>query len=201
MKRIIFIILVMLLYCTSCFAHKAIGYKPERTMAVMDKIEAYFQTHYNLSLKNAVTIYVTKTHDEYVNVLKRNNVQNLKQIASGSYAVASANHNILIDGSPLGDKHFEFILAQEIVHKYQMENSEHPDTFFKDADYVLMEGHADIIASDISGYWINSRDHGIGYKHLKNRNDFFNEVKRNSEYVLEEIRYHAKKVPFETTIK
>ena len=176
---------------SSTEAHKAIGKNPAITMENIKLIENYFQSNYDLKLKNEVTVYVTKTEKEYKDVLMRCNVPNAKEIARNSYAVTSKNNTILINGEPLSKKHFLFVLAHEMVHRYQFENLENPHD-----DYVLLEGHADIIAEKISKYNIISRDHGIDYNELKTRNQFFNNYKNNKEMKLEQIRFYAEKIPF-----
>jgi len=183
--------LLLLILPVTCFAHNAIGYKPERTMKNLQEIEKYFYDNYALKLKNDVTVYVTKSHKEYRDILIRCNVQNAKHIAETSYAVTSKTNTILIDGSMLSDKHFYFILAHEMVHRYQFENLPDPH-----ADYVLLEGHADVIAEKISNYDINITDHRIAHESLKTRKQFFQACKNNPEEILEQIRYYASKTPF-----
>lgn len=176
---------------SSTEAHKAIGKDPAITMENIKLIENYFKTHYNLTLKNEITVYVTKTEKEYKDVLVRCNVPNAKEIAHNSYAVTSKNNTILINGSVLSKKHFLFILAHEMVHRYQFENLTNPHD-----DYVLLEGHADIIAEKISNYYIIARDYRIPYDELKTRDGFFKHNRQNKQQTLEQIRYYAEKVPF-----
>lgn len=172
-------------------AHKAIGKDPTITMENIKLIENYFQSNYDLKLKNEVTIYVTKTEKEYKDILIHCNVPNAKEIARNSYAVTSKNNTILINGSVLSKKHFLFILAHEMVHRYQFENLENPHD-----DYVLLEGHADIIAEKISNYYIIARDYRIPYNELKTRDGFFKHNRQNKQETLEQIRYYAEKIPF-----
>ena len=181
------VVFMLMLITTTCFAHKAIGYKTERTMQDIQKIEDYFLNKYNLSLKNNVTVYVTKSHKEYIDTLVRCKVQNAKEIARTSYAVTSKTNTILIDGSMLSDKHFFFILAHEMVHRYQFENIENPH-----ADYVMLEGLADNIASKISGYYIDICDHRIPYEDLKSREQFFKSCNNRRNDTIEQIRYYTK---------
>ena len=188
MKLIITLLLILVPF--NCYAHKAIGLKPERTMKYMEQIEAYFKTEYNLELKNKVTVYVTKTNKEYQTILEKCNVPNAKQIAATTHAVTSKTNTILIDDSALSDKHFYFILAHEMVHRYQFENN--PNIH---EDYVLLEGQADNIASKISGYYIETRNHNIPYEKLKSREGFFKACKNNRTETIEQIRYYTEGLP------
>lgn len=191
MKRLILLLTVFLFVSFTCQAHKAIGYKPERTMEGIQKTEQYFRDNYNLSLKNDVIVYVTKSYKEYQSVLEKFNVPNAKELTRNSYAVTSGTNGILINGSGLSDRHFLFILAHELVHKYQFENYPNPH-----ADYVLLEGKADIIAEEISKYDIPVSNHNIPYEELKTREGFFKNSKNRPNDTLEQIRYYAKKIPF-----
>lgn len=189
----IFPLLITFLFCITsfCEAHTSIGYKPERTDNCIRQVEAYFRDNYHLSLKNDITVYVTKSFKEYQSVLERCNVPNAKELTRNSYAVTSKNNTILINGSGLSDKHFFFILAHEMVHRYQFENYNDPH-----GDYVLLEGLADNIASKISGYYIETQDHDIPYEELKSREQFFTSCKNRRNDTLEQIRYYTKDLSF-----
>ena len=189
MKKTLLVLFFTLVVMFPCSAHKAVGYKPDRTMDCMAKIESYFKDKYNLTLEQEVIVYVTETYGEYKRVLERFHIPS--NISKSSYAVSSRANGILIDGSELSDKHFFFVLAHELVHKYQMEHQQNP---FK--DYVKMEGEADIIASKISSYHIIVRDHGIRYKDLNTRDKFFFNCKIRINETLEQIRYYAQNMPF-----
>lgn len=189
----ILITLLIVLIPITCNAHKAIGYNTKRTMQYIQQTENYFKEKYNLTLQNEITVYVTKTNKEYRTILEHCNVPNAKELARTSYAVTSKTNTILIDGSSLSDKHFAFILAHEMVHRYQFENIPNIHD-----DYVLLEGQADNIASRITGYYIETEDHGIPYNKLKSRENFFNSCKHKRNETLEQIRYYTKDKPFTT---
>lgn len=190
-------VLTTFLLCIAslCEAHTSIGYKPERTSEYIHQIEAYFQSNYNISLQNDITVYVTKNFKEYQSVLERCNIPNAKELTRSSYAVTSGKNSILINGFGLSDKHFFFILAHEMVHRYQFENYDNPHD-----DYVLLEGLADNIASRISGYHIGCSNHGIPYNELKSRKQFFASCKNRSNETLEQVRYYTEHTPFKTKL-
>ena len=170
-----------------CSAHNAIGHKPERTTEYIGKIEEHFRNEHGLELKEQVTVYVTKTFREYRDTLVRCGIPDAKKIAENSYAVTSKTNTILVDGSSLSDRHFFFILAHEMVHRYQFENLDDPH-----GDYVKLEGRADIIASRISGYDIEICDHGIPYDKIRTREGFFSSCRNSRNDTVEQVRYYCR---------
>ena len=188
MKYLILLLLILLPH--QVFAHDVLGYKPERTLQTIEKVTNYFQKKHNLTLQKNIVVYVTKTHKQYKQVLEKF-TPNAKQLSSSSYAVSDKNGHILIDGNGLSDKHFSFILAHEITHCYQFENLSDPHS-----DYVQLEGQADILASRISDYYMDIQNHGIPYKKLRSREDFFRACQTNREKTIQQIRYYAQNVPF-----
>lgn len=186
--RTFLLVVMMLVFTLPSYAHKAIGKDPDFTMDCVRQVESYFQDRYGLTLQNELIIYVTKTEKEYKDVLIRCGVNDAARLARTSYAVTSKNNGILINGAVLSKKHFFFILAHEMVHKYQLELN--PNAY---DDYVLLEGHADLIAEEISGYPVRTYNHGISYNDMKTREGF---LKHNSEDGLEQVRYYASQIPF-----
>ena len=192
MKKIIYIIFALLVLTSAlCEAHISLGYKPERTTDGIQKVASYFKDNYNLTLNTPVVVYVTKNTGEYKRILEKFNVPNAKHLAYSTHAVTSSNNGILINNSGLSDKHFLFILAHELIHRYQFENYKDPHS-----DYVLLEGLADNIASKISKYYIEIEDHRIPYDELKSREQFFKSTKNHPNETLEQIRYYTKDIPF-----
>ena len=190
MKKLFLCLLLLFIIPMSCQAHSAIGYRPERTTACMDAISDYFQNKYNLTLKENVIVYVTKTTQEYIDVLRKFNYPNPKFLGETTHAITSEGNGILINGEAMHDRHFYFILAHEMVHKYQQEKF--PDLY---DNYGMMEGEADLIAKDISLYDVTVADHGIPYETLKTRDGFMKEKLLHNNDVLEQARFYAQQTP------
>lgn len=195
MLKIFTIIVSLIVFSSSVFAHEIYGYKPERTKAVLGKVEAFYENEYGLVLDFPVKIYVTKTFGEYTNFLQEKGVTNAKDFARSAYAVTSKNHGIVVDSSALSDAHFAFILAHELTHQYQFRYNKN----FNE-DYVLLEGHADLMANKITKYPIRIKDHGIRYEEVKAREKFLKECHINRDEAVEQVRYYAQYIKFETTL-
>ena len=189
MKKLICLVMLLLVLPFSCQAHDVMGYMPERTKAFTKAVERYFWDNYNLKLKNKVKIIVTENSEQYEHIVRILNFNKAKIISYDAAAVTDGER-ILINGDQLMDRHFWFILAHELVHKYQIEN-------WKDvtSDYVMLEGLADVIASDISMYEIDIKDHGIPYEDLKSERGYFENLSKDTNDTLEQIRYYAKHSP------
>ena len=189
MKKLICLVMLLLVIPFSCQAHEIMGYMPERTKAFTKAIEHYMKDKYGLKLKGKLEIIVTKKTSQYENIIKILNFSKANALASDSVGITDGK-TILINGDCLMDRHFYFTLAHEMVHKYQKEN-------WKDlkSDYVMLEGLADVIAADISGYIIDIADHGIPYEDLKTEKGYMDNVSKDINNTLEQVRYYAKQNP------
>ena len=54
---------------------------------------------------------------------------------------------------------------------------------------------ADVIAEEISMYEIDIKDHGIPYEDLKSERGYFENLSKDTNSTLEQIRYYAKQNP------
>ena len=189
MKKLICLVMLLLVIPFSCQAHEIMGYMPERTKAFTKAIEHYMKDKYGLKLKGKLEIIVTKKTSQYENIIKILNFSKANALAFDSVGITDGK-TILINGDCLIDRHFYFTLAHEMVHKYQKEN-------WKDlkSDYVMLEGLADVIAADISGYIIDFADHGIPYEDLKTEKGYMDNVSKDINNTLEQVRYYAKQNP------
>ena len=189
MKKLICLVMLLLVIPFSCQAHEIMGYMPERTKAFTKAIEHYMKDKYGLKLKGKLEIIVTKKTSQYENIIKILNFSKANVLAFDSVGITDGK-TILINGDCLMDRHFYFTLAHEMVHKYQKEN-------WKDlkSDYVMLEGLADVIAADISGYIIDFADHGIPYEDLKTEKGYMDNVSKDINNTLEQVRYYAKQNP------
>ena len=189
MKKLICLVMLLLVIPFSCQAHEIMGYMPERTKAFTKAIEHYMKDKYGLKLKGKLEIIVTKKTSQYENIIKILNFSKANALAFDSVGITDGK-TILINGDCLMDRHFYFTLAHEMVHKYQKEN-------WKDlkSDYVMLEGLADVIAADISGYIIDIADHGIPYEDLKTEKGYMDNVSKDINNTLEQVRYYAKQNP------
>ena len=189
MKKLICLVMLLLVIPFSCQAHEIMGYMPERTKAFTKAIEHYMKDKYSLKLKGKLEIIVTKKTSQYENIIKILNFSKANALAFDSVGITDGK-TILINGDCLMDRHFYFTLAHEMVHKYQKEN-------WKDlkSDYVMLEGLADVIAADISGYIIDFADHGIPYEDLKTEKGYMDNVSKDINNTLEQVRYYAKQNP------
>ena len=188
MKKLICLLMLLLIPMT-CQAHEIMGYMPERTKAFTKAVEHYMKDKYGLKLKSKLEIIVTKKTSQYENIIKILNFSKADILAYDTIAVTDGK-TILINGDCLMDRHFYFTLAHEMVHKYQKEN-------WKDlkSDYVMLEGLADVIAADISGYIIDIADHGIPYEDLKTEKGYMDNVSKDINNTLEQVRYYDKQNP------
>ena len=189
MKKLICLVMLLLVIPFSCQAHEIMGYMPERTKAFTKAIEHYMKDKYGLKLKGKLEIIVTKKTSQYENIIKILNFSKANALAFDSVGITDGK-TILINGDCLMDRHFYFTLAHEMVHKYQKDN-------WKDlkSDYVMLEGLADVIAADISGYIIDFADHGIPYEDLKSERGYFENLSKDVNNTLEQVRYYAKQNP------
>lgn len=189
MKKLICLVMLLLVIPFSCQAHEIMGCMPERTKAYMKGVEKYFKNNYNLKLMNKIKVIVTYNTEQYKDIIKILNMHKAKILAYDTAAVTDGNR-IVINGEHLTDRRFYFVLAHEMVHKYQLEK-------WKDvkSDYVMLEGLADVIAQDISMYEIDIKDHGIPYEELKSEEGYRNGLSKDINNTLEQVRYYAKQSP------
>ena len=187
MKKIICLIMLLLVIPFTCQAHEIMGYMPNRTKAFTKAIEKYYKDKYGLKLHTKLEIIVTEKTSQYENILK---ILNLYDYLTYDTFAVTENNTILINGDHLMDRHFYSVLAHEMTHKYQEE-------YWDDlkGDYIMLEGLADIIANDISGYIVDIEDHGIPYEDLKTEKGYKEHVGKDSCKTAEQVRYYAKQSP------
>ena len=170
------------------------GYKLEETAMLTEKVIAYFQKEYGLSLKKDISIYVAKDTKEYKKKLKFYEYNEIGAYKN-TYALAFENsliNSIYINYEACGER-FLFTLAHELTHVYQY--LYYPEKV-QNEDYMILEGKADMIASKITGYPIKVFDHGIPYENIKSKeNRAKTMTKQGVETVKEQERFYANQTP------
>ena len=190
MKKTLLCLLMMVLIPFTCQAHEAKGFNPERTLAYLDIITKHFKDKYNVELKNDVFVYVANNITEYKAVLMFSGFFGGNGFGEESFAMSSEKNRIIINNEKLDDKHFFFVLAHEMTHRYQLENLKSLDETKNNLG--ILEGKADIVANEISSYDIIIKDHGIPYNKLKHVDDYWDMHHKNPEMVDEQLRFYAK---------
>lgn len=190
MKKIICMVMMLLVIPFVCQAHYVYGYNPQRTNEAIKMVEDYFKKNYNLVLKKKLTFYVTTNTRQYRAYLQMGNMPNADELAEATQAMTSGSDAIIINSEMMPNDLFRFVLAHEMVHQYQLENYSDPYS-----DMVMMEGKADLIASEISKYKIEDVDFGIPYEALKTKDGYEKEALKNPKGVLRQVRFYAKQIP------
>ena len=187
MKKLICLVMLLLVIPFTCQAHEILGYMPNRTKAFAKGIERYYKDKYGLKLHTKLEIIVAEKTSQYENILR---ILNLSDCFPYDTLAVTEKNIILINGDCLMDRHFYFVLAHEMTHKYQEE-------YWDDmkGDYVMLEGLADIIANDISGYIIDIEDSGIPYEDLKSMKGFRASLKKDVNKTVAQMRYYAQQSP------
>lgn len=156
MKRVIqMLILLIAMYLPSIvWSHQVVGNDRYDTPGKIAEIEKYFKERYNLELDRHVVVILEPSTKAYSRRLQSLKVKDYESIAYRSQALTSKENVIVIDCSGLSDRSYMFFLAHELVHQYQFQLLKEKTT----EDMVAVEGLADIIASDISGYPIEIKN-------------------------------------------
>ena len=183
-----YIFLILLLICNISQAHKVIGGNENRTLQDIKIIENYYHHYDGIVLNRELVILNVFGSKRFKEELEKNNVVNAKLIAKRAQAVTSRNNLIIINTAGLSDTEYLFYLAHEITHQYQYQllgNS------FTD-DMVYLEGSADIMASKISGQYIEIVDKKIPYDSIKDYHSFIN-YKHSPDHVYQ-ARYYMRNI-------
>ena len=183
-----YIFLILLLICNISQAHKVIGGNENRTLQDIKIIENYYHHYDGIVLNRELIILNVFGSKRFKEELEKNNVVNAKLIAKRAQAVTSRNNLIIINTAGLSDTEYLFYLAHEITHQYQYQllgNS------FTD-DMVYLEGSADIMASKISGQYIEIVDKKIPYDNIKDYHSFMN-YKHSPDHIYQ-ARYYMRNI-------
>lgn len=183
-----YIFLILLLICNISQAHKVIGGNENRTLQDIKIIENYYHHYDGIVLNRELIILNVFGSKRFKEELEKNKIVNAKLIAKRAQAVTSKNNLIIINTAGLSDTEYLFYLAHEITHQYQYQllgNS------FTD-DMVYLEGSADIMASKISGQYIEIVDKKIPYDSIKDYHSFIN-YKHSPDHVYQ-ARYYMRNI-------
>ena len=183
-----YIFLILLLICNISQAHKVIGGNENRTLQDIKIIENYYHHYDGIVLNRELVILNVFGSKRFQEELEKNNIVNAKLIAKRAQAVTSRNNLIIINTAGLSDTEYLFYLAHEITHQYQYQllgNS------FTD-DMVYLEGSADIMASRISGQYIEIVDKKIPYDSIKDYHSFIN-YKHSPDHIYQ-ARYYMRNI-------
>ena len=183
-----YIFLILLLICNISQAHKVIGGNENRTLQDIKIIENYYHHYDGIVLNRELVILNVFGSKRFQEELEKNNVVNAKLIAKRAQAVTSRTNLIIINTAGLSDTEYLFYLAHEMTHQYQYQllgNS------FTD-DMVYLEGSADIMASKISGQYIEIVDKKIPYDSIKDYHSFIN-YKHFPDHIYQ-ARYYMRNI-------
>lgn len=183
-----YIFLILLLICNISQAHKVIDGNENRTLQDIKIIENYYHHYDGIVLNRELVILNVFGSKRFKEELEKNKIVNAKLIAKRAQAVTSKNNLIIINTAGLSDTEYLFYLAHEITHQYQYQllgNS------FTD-DMVYLEGSADIMASKISGQYIEIVDKKIPYDSIKDYHSFIN-YKHSPDHIYQ-ARYYMRNI-------
>ena len=183
-----YIFLILRLICKISQAHKVIGGNENRTLQDIKIIENYYHHYDGIVLNRELIILNVFGSKRFKEELEKNKIVNAKLIAKRAQAVTSRNNLIIINTAGLSDTEYLFYLAHEITHQYQYQllgNS------FTD-DMVYLEGSADIMASKISGQYIEIIDKKIPYDSIKDYHSFIN-YKHSPDHIYQ-ARYYMRNI-------
>ena len=183
-----YIFLILLLICNISQAHKVIGGNENRTLQDIKIIENYYHHYDGIVLNRELVILNVFGSKRFKEELEKNNVVNAKLIAKRTQAVTSRNNLIIINTAGLSDTEYLFYLAHEITHQYQYQLL---GSSFTD-DMVYLEGSADIMASKISGQYIEIVDKKIPYDSIKDYHSFIN-YKHSPDHIYQ-ARYYMRNI-------
>ena len=183
-----YIFLILLLICNISQAHKVIGGNENRTLQDIKIIENYYHHYDGIVLNRELVILNVFGSKRFKEELEKNNVVNAKLIAKRAQAVTSRNNLIIINTAGLSDTEYLFYLAHEITHQYQYQLL---GSSFTD-DMVYLEGSADIMASKISGQYIEIVDKKIPYDSIKDYHSFIN-YKHSPDHIYQ-ARYYMRNI-------
>ena len=183
-----YIFLILLLICNISQAHKVIGGNENRTLQDIKIIENYYHHYDGIVLNRELVILNVFGSKRFKEELEKNKIANAKLIAKRAQAVTSRNNLIIINTAGLSDTEYLFYLAHEITHQYQYQLL---GSSFTD-DMVYLEGSADIMASKISGQYIEIVDKKIPYDSIKDYHSFIN-YKHSPDHVYQ-ARYYMRNI-------
>ena len=183
-----YIFLILLLICNISQAHKVIGGNENRTLQDIKIIENYYHHYDGIVLNRELIILNVFGSKRFKEELEKNNVVNARLIAKRAQAVTSRNNLIIINTAGLSDTEYLFYLAHEITHQYQYQLL---GSSFTD-DMVYLEGSADIMASKISGQYIEIVDKKIPYDSIKDYHSFIN-YKHSPDHIYQ-ARYYMRNI-------
>ena len=183
-----YIFLILLLICNISQAHKVIGGNENRTLQDIKIIENYYHHYDGIVLNRELVILNVFGSKRFKEELEKNKIVNAKLIAKRAQAVTSRTNLIIINTAGLSDTEYLFYLAHEITHQYQYQLL---GSSFTD-DMVYLEGSADIMASKISGQYIEIVDKKIPYDSIKDYHSFIN-YKHSPDHVYQ-ARYYMRNI-------
>lgn len=194
MKRVIqMLILLIAMYLPSIvWSHQVVGNDRYDTPGKIAEIEKYFKERYNLELDRHVVVILEPSTKAYSRRLQSLKVKDYESIAYRSQALTSKENVIVIDCSGLSDRSYMFFLVHELVHQYQFQLLKEKTT----EDMVAVEGLADIIASDISGYPIEIKNYKISYESIKSYYDFKSSLASRGSATIYQARFFMRNANF-----
>lgn len=197
MKKLAYIILYTLLTIfstTTIEAHTIYEKNPviltkiENTLKTTDE---YMLKHYNLSLKDNLTII--NTYDYKKDINKFHLEDNKYAIAHSAAVSIPGKNTIILNMNIITPEAYPFFLTHELIHKYQKTMAENKNESMNN-HIGLTEGIADVLAERITGINLSSKDQNIPFNELKTMDSFkesnisYGEVK-----VYEQCRYYAER--------
>jgi len=184
----IILFFLLLSYTFTAQAHTVIGENKKETIENINIVQDFIYSNYGLVLEKDVIVINEPNIEAYTKRLAQLKIKNAEAVARRSQALTSKANIIIMDQSGLNKKMRLFFLAHELIHLFQFQYLK--ENAFD--DMALLEGFADIIASDISGYKIDIVNYNISYKDLKKYQDFQIALEKyGANKVYAQSRYYA----------
>lgn len=192
-KFTITLITLLFIISASCQAHTVADDNPkmqEKALAVIDKVESFMKTNYNISLRNDVT--VINTYD-YAKTITEYKLQNIQYALEHSAAVSVPQRNLIIlNMNIVTPEAYDFFLTHELVHKYQNLQAAF-DGNSADNHIGILEGIADEIAQKLTKITLSCKNQKIPFDEIASPKEFQNaNIKYGDIKVYEQCRYYAK---------
>ena len=193
-KKFMLILTALLLAISAaCQAHIVADDNPKmqkKALAVINKVENFMKTNYNISLRNDVT--VINTYD-YAKTITEYKLQDIRYALEHSAAVSVPQRNLIIlNMNIVTPEAYDFFLTHELVHKYQNLQAAFDGNNVNNHIGIL-EGIADDIAQKLTKITLSCKDQKIPFSEIASPKEFQNaNIKYGDVKVYEQCRYYAK---------
>lgn len=171
-KFIITLITLLFIISASCQAHTVADDNPKmqkKALAVINKVESFMKTNYNISLRSNVTIINTYNYTKTITDYK---LQDIQYALEHSAAVSVPQRNLIIlNMNIVTPEAYDFFLTHELVHKYQNLQAAFDGNNVNNHIGIL-EGIADDIAQKLTKITLSCEDQKIPFSEIASPKDF-----------------------------